>query len=103
MVFMPPDLVTDFHRTNPRALCQIRLTEFNTIPFCPMSSLVVLGHHSLEGGVDVRGHLSQPTLPIKTTKPDAAIPLYIPPHRQNPYPVHGPDILHLTCHRLVQT
>ena len=33
----------------------------------------------------VRGHLSQPTLPIKTTGPDAPIPLYIPPHRHNPY------------------
>ena len=80
-----PDLITDFHWTNPRALRQIQFTEFNTIPFHPMSSLVVSGHHSLEGGVDVRGHLSQPTLPIKTTRPDAAIPLYVPPHRHNPY------------------
>ena len=35
--------------------------------------------------IGVRGHLSQPTLPIKTTGPDAAIPLYIPPHRHSPY------------------
>ena len=66
-----PDLVTDFHWTNPGAPRQIWFTEFNTIPFHPMSSLAVLGHHSLEGGVDVRGHTSQPTLPIKTTGPDA--------------------------------
>ena len=80
-----PDLVTDFHQTNPGALHQIRFTEFNAIPFCPMSSLVVSGCHSLEGGVDVMGHLSQPTLPIQNTGPDATIPLYIPPHRQNPH------------------
>ena len=35
--------------------------------------------------VVVRGHLSQPILSIKTTRPDATIPLYIPPHRPSPY------------------
>ena len=33
----------------------------------------------------VRGHLSQPTLPIRTTGPDVAIPVYIPPHKHNPH------------------
>ena len=80
-----PDLVADFHRTNPGAPRQIRSIEFNTIPFRPTSSLVVSGRHSIEGGVDVRGHLSQSTSPVRTIRPSAAIPAYVPPHKRNPY------------------
>ena len=32
---------------------------------------------------NVRGHPSQPTLPIRITEPDATIPVYIPPHKHN--------------------
>ena len=40
----------------------------------------------------VRGHLSQPTLPIRTTEPNATIPAYVPPHKHNPYLVCGPNV-----------
>ena len=71
--------VTDFHRKHPGAPRQIQFVEFNAIPFRTLPS-VVLGHHSLEGGVDVRGH---PSEPISTTE------LYIPPHHRWPhcYPI----------------
>ena len=35
-------------------------------------------------GLIVRGHLSQPIPPIRTTRPSAAIPAYVPPHKHNP-------------------
>ena len=34
-----PDLIVDFHQTNPGASHQIQFTEFNTIPFCSIPSL----------------------------------------------------------------
>ena len=51
-----PERIMDFHRKHPGAACCIRATDFNSIPFCPSSSFTVLRCHSLEGGVDVRGH-----------------------------------------------
>jgi hypothetical protein len=64
-----PELIMDFHRRHPRAAHHVRAAVFNSIPF-QTSPYIVPGHHSLEGGVDVRGH---PTLsPISTL-------LYIPP------------------------
>ena len=56
-----PELITEFHRTHPGAPQYIRFVDFNTIPFRTLSS-VVLRHHSLEGGVDVRGHNTGPLL-----------------------------------------
>ena len=64
--------VTDFHWKHPGAPQQIWSVEFNTIPFQTLPS-VVPGCHSLEGGVDVRGHPSEPISMMK---------LYIPPHHQ---------------------
>ena len=55
-----PEHIMDFHCRHPGAACHIRATDINSIPFCPSSSFTVLRHHSLEGGVDVRGH---PVLP----------------------------------------
>ena len=79
------ELVTDFHQKFPRAPWQICFADFNTITFHPISP-AVLGCHSLEGGVDVRGHLHQPTFPTEYPNhnplnifcPDK--PPYIPPH-----------------------
>ena len=55
-----PERVAEFHRRFPGAPRQVRFAEFNTIPFRNISP-VVPGRHSLEGGVDVRGHFRQPT------------------------------------------
>jgi Chromo (CHRromatin Organisation MOdifier) domain len=64
------ELVTDFHWRHPRAACHVRAAVFDSISF-QTSPFVVLGRHSLEGGVDVRGH---PTpSPISTLS-------YIPPY-----------------------
>ena len=74
------DLIANFHQTHCRAPRQIHFAEFKAIPFRPILSPVVLGHHSLERGVDVRGHPQQalPSMkPISPVNPDA---LYIPPH-----------------------
>ena len=51
------DLVTEFHRKHPGAPRHIWRTEFDAITFRPTSSPAVPSCHSLEGGVDVRGHL----------------------------------------------
>ena len=51
-----PERVADFHQRHPGAACHIRACDFNAIPFCSSSSSAVSGRHSLEGGVDVRGH-----------------------------------------------
>ena len=67
-----PDLITEFHQKHPGAPWHIWRMEFNTMDFCPILSPVVLGHHSLERGVDVRGHPSNP-IPDSNT-------LYIPLH-----------------------
>jgi Chromo (CHRromatin Organisation MOdifier) domain len=50
-----PELITDFHWRHPRDAHHIRAAVFDSIPFQALPS-VVLGHHSFEGGVDVRGH-----------------------------------------------
>ena len=51
-----PECVADFHQRHPGAARYIRACDFNAIPFCSSSSSAVSGCHSLEGGVDVRGH-----------------------------------------------
>ena len=58
-----PELVMDFYWRHPAAPCHIRTVVFDPIPFCPSSPSTVLGHHSLEGGVDVRGHPILPHIP----------------------------------------
>jgi transposase InsO family protein len=81
-----PDLVADFHRTYPGAPRQIRFAEFKAIPFRPIFSPVVSGRHSLERGVDVRGHLQLPHLSLTSDlarRPDVPNPIYIPPHRRH--------------------
>jgi hypothetical protein len=68
------ELVTDFHRRHPGAARHIRAAVFDSIPFQTLS-FVVPGHHSLERGVDVRGH---PALSPISTFP------YIPPYQRLP-------------------
>src|ERR1700678_4050326 len=46
-----PDLIADFYRKHPGAARQIQAIDFTSIPFRR-----VPGRHSLEEGVDVRGH-----------------------------------------------
>jgi len=55
-----PEHVAEFHRQHPGAPRHIRTIDFKSIPFRSSLPPVVPGRHSLEGGVDVRGH---PTLP----------------------------------------
>ena len=50
-----PECVAEFHQKFPGAPQQVQFAEFDTIPFHNILP-VVPGHHSLEGGVDVRGH-----------------------------------------------
>ena len=82
-----PDLVTEFHQKHPGAPHHIQRTEFDTITFCPTSSLAVPSCHSLEGGVDVRGHprrLILLTEYVHLDTPDRFCPFnspYIPPHQ----------------------
>ena len=72
------DLVANFHQKHSRAPRHIWLADFNDITFCPNLLPVVPGHHSLEEGVDVRGH---PLKLIPITKSDNPTPaFYIPPH-----------------------
>ena len=99
--------VAEFHWKNPRTPWQIRFVDFNMIPFWTLTP-VVLRRHSLEGGVDVRGHslkLSSPnnhtsvtpsacdslrpshtpsiTCPITlSSTPNSVSTLYIPPHHR---------------------
>ena len=47
-----PNLIAEFYWKNLGTAQQVRAIDFSTIPFH-----VVLGHYSLEGGLDVRGHL----------------------------------------------
>ena len=95
-----PDLVSEFHRKHPRAPQLIRLIDFNAIAFRSIPSSVVLGHHSLEGGMDVRGHLQAPmslTEYVCLTTPDKlhlADTPYILPHRQ--WPHHSSPIVSLS-------
>ena len=96
-----PDLVAEFYRRHPGAAWHIQTTEFNNILFQPT---MMPGHHLLEGGVDVRGHLVSapvltpvptPTLTIPTlASPTLTLPVtltsdtsvrpprYIPPHQR---------------------
>ena len=95
-----PDLVSEFHRKHPGAPRHIRLTDFNAIDFQSLPLSIVPGCHSLEEGMDVRGHPRVPTSP--TEYPRLKIPNtfhlndtpYIPPHRRqlyNPYPNSSPS------------
>ena len=83
-----PVLITDFHQKHSGAPQRICFVDFNNMTFCSIPQQVVSSCHSLEGGVDVRGH---PHYPIPIMKPDnhgstpalTSIPThYIPPHRQ---------------------
>ena len=82
-----PECIMDFHRRHPGAPQHIRFTDFDTIPFRTLSS-VVPGCHSLEGGVDVRGHSFWPSsqteyfcpMTLDTFRPCNT--LYVPPHHQ---------------------
>jgi hypothetical protein len=49
------ELITDFHQRHSGATCHIRAVVFDSIPF-QTPPFVAPGCHSLEGGVDVRGH-----------------------------------------------
>jgi hypothetical protein len=68
------ELVTDFHQRHPGATCHIRAVVFDSIPF-QTSPFVVPRRHSLEGGVDVRGH--------PAPSPISTFP-YIPPYQRLP-------------------
>ena len=63
----------------------IQFTDLDTIPFWTIS-LAVLGRHSLEGGVDVRGHSYRPASAMEYLRPttlDTFHPCnapYVPPH-----------------------
>ena len=74
-----PERVTDFHRKHPGAARHIRRVDFNSIPFRSISPSEVSRRHSLEGGVDVRGH---PISPSNSVTPFDALP-YIPPYRRS--------------------
>ena len=78
-----PGLVADSHWKHPRAPRHIRTIDFNSIPFHSTPPFAVSGWHSLEGGVDVRGH---PILPPTSNPSDLRFDtlLYIPPHRRLP-------------------
>ena len=100
-----PDLVSEFHRKHPRAPWHICLMDFNAIAFQSLPLSVVLGHHSLEGGMDVREHFQ---VPISPTEPLHLTTLstsrlnntpYVPPHRRrlynsslNPYLTQSPFV-----------
>ena len=81
------ECIADFHWKHPRAPRHIRFMDFDTIPF-RMISLAVPGHHSLEGGVDVRGHSYRPTSVTEYLRPmtpdtfHLCNALYVPPHCQ---------------------
>src|SRR6202035_2128381 len=60
-----PQLVTEFHQRHPGAARRIRTADFNALLFRP--TVEVPSRHSLEGGVDVRGHpIHAPILPLQT-------------------------------------
>jgi len=66
------ELVADFYWRHPGTARHIHVVDFHSIPFHS-----VLGHHCLEGGVDVRGHSASSNV----SSDNAPSPLYIPPHR----------------------
>ena len=85
-----PELVTDFHWRHPATPHCIRAIVFDSIPFHPSPPSIMLGRHSLEGGVDVRGH---PILTCILNSSDSCsnhhsdalfntLP-YIPPHHRS--------------------
>src|SRR5277367_2139356 len=51
-----PELIAEFYWRHPGAARQVRV-DFTTISFRSFSPSIVPRRHSLEGGVDVRGHL----------------------------------------------
>ena len=85
------DLVSEFYRKHPGAPRLIWLIDFNTIAFQSIPLSAVPGRHSLEGGMDVRGHLQAPmsqTEYVRLTTPDKlrlADTPYIPPHCRRPH------------------
>jgi transposase InsO family protein len=65
-----PELIAEFYRKYPKAVRQIRtITPSHSLPH------VVPGRHSLEGGVDVRGH----SLPTTNIPPTSLPTTHIPP------------------------
>ena len=78
-----PGLIADFHWKHPRALHHIRTIDFNSIPFCSTLPFAVLGQHSIEGGVDVRGHPIPPLTSNSSNLRFNTLP-YIPPHHRLP-------------------
>ena len=66
-----PKLVADFYRRHPGAARHICMVDFHSIPFHSVS-----GRHSLEEGVDVRGHSTSSDVSSNIS----LSPLYIPPH-----------------------
>ena len=85
-----PDLVSEFHQKHPGAPWHICLMDFNTIAFKSLPLSVVLGCHSLEGGMDVREHLRVPISAMEslhlTTLSTFCLnnTLYVPPHCGQP-------------------
>src|SRR5271163_1405061 len=78
-----PELITEFYWKHPGAARQIRALDFCTIPFRSISPRVP-SRHSLERGVDVRGHsvVSAPSTPSAHSIPSLPSLVYIPPHRR---------------------
>ena len=89
-----PEHIADFYRRHPGAPRHIR---FDAIPFRTSLSAVPR-HHSLEGGVDVRGHNLWPPTPeysrIRTpNKLRHCKTPYVPPHCQRPLdPTQNPTL-----------
>ena len=76
-----PDLVADFHWKHSRAPRQICFIDFNNMAFYLNPPQVVLGRHSLEGGLDVRGH---PPKLVSTTKSNNPISVPAPTSLYSP-------------------
>ena len=81
-----PELVKAFYNRHPGAPRFIRALLFDSIPFQPLPT-VTSSRCDLEGGVDVRGHLthssspmSSPTIPPSVPMPSTT--LYIPPFKR---------------------
>jgi len=85
-----PEHITDFHRKHPGAARHIRRVISTPFLFDLFYLLGVSGRHSLEGGVDVRGHpTSPPTSPpnsdvyhLRHSTSFDSLP-YIPPYRRH--------------------
>ena len=81
-----PERVMDFHWRYPGAPRHIRFADFEAIPFRTFSSAVPR-RHSLEEGVDVRGHNFRPPSPEYSRITTLNIfchceTPYVPPHRR---------------------